>query len=351
MENRMIKYKVGNILSEDVEAIVNTVNCVGIMGRGLALQYKNKYPKNFKEYEIACKKEIVKPGKMFVYQTCQLFNPKYIINFPTKRHWKGKSKIEDIENGLDDLVRVIKKLHIKSIAIPPLGSGLGGLEWNLVKQRIEEKLSIIDCSIIIFEPLEKKIEKNICKNIPKMTAGRAALVGLIDKYLKGLMDPFVTLLEVHKLMYFMQEVGESLRLNYKKASYGPYADNLRHVLNVIEGHLVSGYEDGGDAPDKQIRLVPGAVEDAKIFLVDKKTTKNNFKKVSNLVEGFETPFGLELLSTVHWVIKYENARNVDEVIEKIYSWNDRKKQFSQKQIKIAIRILKEKNWITLSLNQ
>lgn len=346
----MIEYKNGDIFAEDAEAIINTVNCVGVMGRGLALQFKNKYAQNFKEYEMACKKEEVKPGTMFVYRTGQLTNPKYIINFPTKRHWKGKSRLEDIENGLDDLVKTIHKLGIKSISIPPLGSGLGGLDWQVVKKKIEAKIANIDCKIVVFEPLEQKIEKNIRTEAPKMTAGRAALVELIDRYLKGLMDPFVSLLEVHKLMYFMQEAGEPLRLKYQKAPFGPYADNLRHVFNAIEGHLISGYEDGGDAPEKQIKLVFGAVDDAKVFLNDKKTTQENFTKVARLIDGFETPFGLELLSTVHWVVKNENATSVEKVVEKIYTWNERKKQFSKRQIEVALDTLIKNNWIILGEN-
>ena len=172
----MIEYKNGDILREDVEAIVNTVNCVGIMGRGLALQFKNKFPQNFKEYQLACTNKEVQLGKMFVHQTGQLINPKYIINFPTKGHWKQKSKIEDISNGLDDLITIIEKYSIKYIAIPPLGSGLGGLDWKMVKKLIEEKLKNINCTIILFEPLE---QKSITKEIPKMTAGRAALIGSI----------------------------------------------------------------------------------------------------------------------------------------------------------------------------
>ena len=341
----MIEYKNGDILREDVEAIVNTVNCVGIMGRGLALQFKNKFPQNFKEYQLACKNKEVQLGKMFVHQTGQLINPKYIINFPTKGHWKQNSKIEDISNGLDDLTTIIEKYSIKSIAIPPLGSGLGGLDWKMVKKLIEEKLKNINCTVILFEPLEQKIEKSITKEIPKMTAGRAALIGLMDRYLQGLMDPFISLIEVHKLMYFMQESGEELRLKYKKAQFGPYADNLRHVLNTIEGHFISGYEDGGDAPTKQLKLIPKAVEDAKNYLTNKKNTNENFVKVAKLVDGFETPFGLELLSTVHWVVKNENASNLEEVISKIYNWNERKKQFSEKQIKIALDVLIKNNWI------
>lgn len=341
----MIEYKNGDILREDVEAIVNTVNCVGIMGRGLALQFKNKFPQNFKEYQLACTNKEVQLGKMFVHQTGQLINPKYIINFPTKGHWKQNSKIEDISNGLDDLITIIEKYSIKSIAIPPLGSGLGGLDWKMVKKLIEEKLKNINCTIILFEPLEQKIEKSITKEIPKMTAGRAALIGLMDRYLKGLMDPFISLIEVHKLMYFMQESGEELRLKYKKAQFGPYADNLRHVLNTIEGHFISGYEDGGDAPTKQLKLIPKAVEDAKNYLTNKKNTNENFVKVAKLVDGFETPFGLELLSTVHWVVKNENASNLEEVISKIYNWNERKKQFSRKQIQIALDTLVKNDWL------
>ncbi|WP_152055235.1 type II toxin-antitoxin system antitoxin DNA ADP-ribosyl glycohydrolase DarG [Aliarcobacter butzleri] len=341
----MIEYKNGDILREDVEAIVNTVNCVGIMGRGLALQFKNKFPQNFKEYQLACTNKEVQLGKMFVHQTGQLINPKYIINFPTKGHWKQNSKIEDISNGLDDLITIIEKYSIKSIAIPPLGSGLGGLDWNQVKKLIEEKLKNINCTIILFEPLEQKIEKSITKEIPKMTAGRAALIGLMDRYLKGLMDPFISLIEVHKLMYFMQESGEELRLKYKKAQFGPYADNLRHVLNTIEGHFISGYEDGGDAPTKQLKLIPKAVEDAKNYLTNKKNTNENFVKVAKLVDGFETPFGLELLSTVHWIVKNENASNLEEVISKIYNWNERKKQFSRKQIQIALDTLVKNDWL------
>lgn len=341
----MIEYKRGNIFKENVEALINTVNCVGIMGRGLALQFKNKFPDNYQEYVKVCKKNQVVPGKMFVYKTNQLLNPKYIINFPTKRHWRSKSKIEDIQNGLDDLKRVIKEFNITSIAIPPLGSGLGGLEWEEVKKIIEQKLQNIDSKIIVYEPLEQKITKVINKEIPKMTPGRAALIGLIDRYLQGLMDPFITLLEIHKLMYFMQEAGEELRLNYKKAIYGPYADNLRHVMNVIEGHFIYGYENGGDNPIKQIKLVPGAIEEAKEFLKDKIQTKQRCEKVSNLVDGFETPFGLELLATVHWVAKEIKSTNLDKITKEVYSWNERKKQFTKKQIKVALDRLKKSGYL------
>ena len=342
----MIEFTTGDILRANAEALVNTVNCVGIMGRGIALQFKNAFPANFKAYQTACAREEVRPGKMFVFETGTLGNPKFIINFPTKRHWKGKSRIEDIDSGLTALAEEIRERGIHSIAIPPLGSGLGGLNWGDVRPRIEAALrGINDLDIIIFEPNSDPVTTK-SREVPNMTSGRAALVVLMNRYLGGLMDPFVTLIEVQKLMYFMQEAGENLRLKYVKHHYGPYADNLRHVLTKIEGHLVSGYHDGGDAPDKQLELVPGAVKDAEAFLADDSQTRSRFDRVGKLVEGFETPFGLELLATVHWVATRENAASADDAVTKVYAWNDRKRRFTPRQIGIAFDILRENGWLS-----
>ena len=181
-----------------------------------------------------------------------------------------------------------------------------------------------------------------------MTAGRAALVGLIDRYRKGLLDPFVTLLEVHKLMYFMQTAGEPLKLRFSKGLYGPYAKNLRHVLHAIEGHFISGYADGGDAPDKPLELVPGAVEDAVVALRRSPETHERFERVASLVRGFESPFGLELLSTVHWILDHDHPDARAGLIAHTYGWNDRKRQFSPRQIELAADVLTGKGWVDSS---
>lgn len=347
----MIEYKTGNLLTEDADAIVNTVNCVGVMGRGIALQFKKQFPDNFKFYETACKNEEVLPGKMLVYPTNSLIGPKYIINFPTKRHWKGKSRLEDIELGLNNLVDTLEKFDIRSIAIPPLGCGLGGLDWSVVKTLIEKKLShLLNVKVIVFEPQDALSDDKVvrCKEVPDMTPGRAALVTLIHSYLDGMLDPFITLLEVHKLMYFMQEAGEGLKLKYSKAPYGPYIENLRHVLTHIEGHFISGYADGGDKPDKQLKLVPGAYDEAVRFLNNHNKTKENSKKVMELVDGFESPFGLELLATVHWIINKEKTHSKSEIVKSVYNWNSRKRQFSEKQIELAMNILIDRQWVSAS---
>ncbi len=345
----MINYKIGDLFNDNAEAIVNTVNCVGVMGRGIALQFKKRYPENFKEYEKRCRHGEIMPGRMFVHENNSLIGPKYIINFPTKRHWKGASRIEDIDSGLEDLVKVIKKYQIQSIAIPPLGSGLGGLEWAVVKAKIETALaSVADVEINVYEPSGAPKAEDMVRNkqVPQMTSGRAVLIKLIQIYLGGLLDPFVTLLEIHKLMYFMQISGEKLRLEYVKKTYGPYATNLSHVLNAVEGHMISGYADGGDNPRKQLKLIPGAIEDAEKFLSNQSDTLWRVKRVSELVDGFETPFGLELLATVHWLVENDDADSLDDVTRKLYAWNQHKTQFSSRQIEIALSRLISLNWIS-----
>jgi O-acetyl-ADP-ribose deacetylase (regulator of RNase III) len=344
----MISYTSGDILNADVEALVNTVNCVGIMGRGIALQFKNMFPENFEAYASACALDAMHPGKMFVFETGQLTNPRYIINFPTKRHWKGKSRIEDIDSGLVALREEIVRRGIRSIAVPPLGSGLGGLDWSAVKPRIVSALAPLqDVDVRIYEPKGAPEASAMVRSleVPKMTPGRAALIVLMQRYIGGLMDPFVSLLEVHKLLYFMQEAGEGLRLRYRKAHYGPFAENLTHLLRTVEGHFISGYADGGDAPEKLLEIVPGAIADAEAKLAAAVETRDRFDHVASLVDGFETPFGLELLATVHWVSRHEGARTVDEVISATYSWNDRKRRFSRDQLALAHEVLSRKGWL------
>lgn len=345
----MIRYTTGNILDAEAEALVNTVNCVGVMGRGIALQFKNVFPENFKAYAAACARGAVEPGRMFVYDTGELTLPRYIVNFPTKRHWRGKSRIEDIEAGLTALVGEVRSRGIRSIAVPPLGSGLGGLDWAQVKPLIERAMAeLTDVNVLIFEPggVAADSRANRSTKVPKLTQGRAALVGLMNRYLGGLMDPAVSLLEVHKLMYFQQAAGEPLQLRYVKGLYGPYAENLRHVLREIEGHLVSGYADGGDAPDKQLSLVPGAVEDAQAFLAAHPATRKRFERVVQLVDGFETPFGLELLSTVHWVMNELQSTEPATVERATYAWGARKQQFTSAQIRLAADRLESQGWAT-----
>jgi O-acetyl-ADP-ribose deacetylase (regulator of RNase III) len=345
----MIELKHNDILAADVEALVNTVNCVGVMGRGIALQFRKAFPENFKAYKAVCDRGELRPGKLFIHEQAQLTNPRYIINFPTKKHWKDKSRLTYIDAGLKALVQEVRRLGIRSIAIPPLGCGLGGLQWSDVRPRIERAFSALpEVHVLLYEPEGTPHAADMVKTsqAPKMTVGRAALLGLMNRYLAALMDPFISLLEIHKLMYFMQEAGEGLKLRYTKGIYGPYAENLRHVLSQIEGHFIQGYADAEDAPDKEIELIPDAVTKAEAFLARHPDTHEHFDRVVDLVEGFETSFGMELLSTVHWVAMREGAVTVDQAIEKTHAWSPRKHMFEPAQIRIAWEVLQQKGWLS-----
>src|SRR5258708_11925856 len=303
----MIELAKGNLMQAPVEALVNTVNTAGVMGRGIALQFKQAHPAMFRAYEAACKAGQVTLGKMHVFDLGGLVGgPRWIINFPTKGHWRAASRIKDIESGLQDLIATIRRLGIRSIAIPPLGCGNGGLTWSDVRPRIEAAFAAVpDVRVLLYPPgpapdaaaMPNRTER------PNMTMGRAALILLIDRYLKGLLDPFISLLEIHKLMYFMQEAGQPLKLKYEAKPFGPYARNLRQVLICLETHYTQGYGDGKDKPATPIHLLPGAVEEASAFLREDSEALARIDRVAALIEGFEDPFGLELLSTVHWVMR------------------------------------------------
>jgi O-acetyl-ADP-ribose deacetylase (regulator of RNase III) len=180
---------------------------------------------------------------------------------------------------------------------------------------------------------------------PSMTPGRAVLIELMVRYCEAVLDPFVSLLEIHKLMYLMQEAGEPLRLKFEKGVYGPYAKNLRHVLNELEGHFLTGYGDAADKPELPIELLPNAQEAAAKLLSEHPETQARFDRVARLIHGFETPFGMELLSTVHWVATRESAATVAEAIQRTHSWNQRKRIFDDKQIRLGWHVLEEQGWL------
>ena len=348
----MIKITKGNLLEAKAEALVNTVNTVGVMGKGIALQFKKAFPENYEAYKKACDAGSVEPGRMFVFELSDMFGLRYIVNFPTKRHWKGKSKMADVESGLKALATEIKERGIRSIAIPPLGCGLGGLPWPAVRKAIEEALGDLeDVKILLYEPAGAPLAKDMSNRTkrPNMTIGRAAILGLMSRYHETGFDYRLSLLEIQKLAYFMQEAGQPLKLNYAKNYYGPYADNLRQVLSHIEGHFTTGYGDGKNAPSTPVSFVPEAAQEAENFLANHPETLERFNRVTELIQGFETPYGMELLSTVHWVCTHQNeaAKNAPDIaVREVQAWSQRKKRMMPpKHITVAWNRLKGHGWI------
>lgn len=344
----MIEFSHGNLLQADVEALINTVNTAGVMGKGIALQFKQAFPANFVAYEKAAKRGEIMPGKMFVFETGAFSNPRYIINFPTKRHWRGKARLDDIETGLQDLIQVLRDKKIHSVAVPPLGCGFGGLDWEEVRPLITSALeSLPEVHALVYPPegTPSAEKMKIGTSRPRLTIGRAALIELITKY--ALPGYQLTQLEIQKLAYFLQASGEQLKLNYVKQQYGPYAENLHFVLQVLSGHYLTGYGDrsGGRA---NLHLLQGANEEAEAFLNQYPETKERLERVAQLIQGFETPYGMELLATVHWLAGEDpNVKEDPQAAVKGFeAWNQRKRNyFKPEHIFTAWERLHNSGWL------
>ncbi len=343
----------GNLLEADVEAVVNTVNTEGVMRKGIALQFRKAYPDNYEVYRRACKAGEIQPGRMFIFDRQALANPRFIINFPTKRHWRNPSRMEDIESGLKALVAEVRRLGVRSVAVPPLGCGLGGLPWREVLQRMREAFAQVpEIRWLVYEPAGAPDAKGIRNRTPrpKMTKGRAAVLGLINRYLVPGFDYPVSLLEIQKLVYFLTEAGEELaQVKFVKHHYGPYADVLRHVLEKMDGHFITGFGAGENKPDTPIQLEPEAAAEAEHYLKEHDDTRARFDRVSELIEGFETPFGMELLATVHWVATREDAeaaRKSEAAANAVRAWSTRKAELMRpEQVAAAWRRLTDLGWI------
>lgn len=345
----MIQLGSGNLLDAQIDALVNTVNTAGVMGKGIALQFKKAFPTSYDVYRKECDAGRVQIGKVLVVHLGTLV-PRYIVHFPTKKHWRSPSKLDYVAQGLVDLVEQVRALGIRSIAIPPLGCGNGGLAWADVRPLIETAFAALpDVRAILYEPTgapEPAAMPNRTK-LPNMTAGRAAVLAMMDRYLSTGFLYRLSLLEIQKFAYFLQEAGQPLKLTYTAGPYGPYADNLRHVLSHIDGHFTEGYGDGRNAPDTPITLLPGAADQAAAFLAEDPATRARIDRVSALIEGFETPFGMELLATVHWVMAHsQDAReSEDAAIAAVHGWNARKaERMKPSQLRTVWSHLRQHGW-------
>lgn len=343
----MIQSATGDLLAADAEAYVNTVNTVGVMGKGIALQVRQAFPAVYDEYRRAARQGAIRPGQVQAVATGRLTNPRWILNFPTKRHWRERSRIEDIEAGLHDLVRVIRERAITSVAVPPLGCGSGGLEWRDVRPRIEHALGdLAGVRVLLYAPTgaPDADTMHVATRRPVLTPARAAIIKLFESY--AVPGYRLTMLEVQKLAYFLQVAGEPLRLRFVKAKYGPYAEALHHVLQRLEGHAIRGY--GDRSRDASIRVLPEALDEASDVLADQPDTLGRIGRVTRLIEGLETPHGLELLATVHWVAQEDAAarRDAAVAVSAVHAWNPRKRAtFREDHVRVAWDRLRDEHWI------
>jgi O-acetyl-ADP-ribose deacetylase (regulator of RNase III) len=325
----MVTYTQGNLLEADVDAVVNTVNTVGIMGKGIALMFKEQFQRNFEAYARACDAGEVRIGKMFVTENKELFGPRWIINFPTKTHWRVKTKIEWVEDGLKDLVRVIREKKIQSIAIPPLGCGNGGLDWGDVRPLIEAALAELDeVNALVYEPTSKY--QNVAKRtgVEKLTPARALVAEMVRRY--SLLGLECSILEVQKLGWFLERGvtrfggSDELKFRFQANKYGPYSHNLTKLLDSLDGSYLQCDKRLADADPLDLIWF----NDAKYDRVQAYLNSGEGRQFSSVLEwasatidGFESPLGMELLATVDWMMQHDDIEpTVEGVMEGLKGW-------------------------------
>ncbi|HMQ49693.1 MAG TPA: macro domain-containing protein [Saprospiraceae bacterium] len=340
----MITYKTGNMLSAPVEALVNTVNTVGVMGKGIALQFKESFPENYKAYALAAKREEIKTGKMFVTALNRIDQLRYIINFPTKQHWKAPSQLSYISEGLVDLRHILLELNIQSVAIPPLGCGNGGLDWAVVRPMIEQALTGLEIDIQVFEPsaeVTARLEKEVADKQVNLTPARAMMLSLLYHYRH--LGEYASEFAAEKLMYFLQRVGEpQLQLDFQKYFYGPYSGKVRHVLFALNGQFIHGVSLKNNRPFDPIELNIDRIGEVNRFIKEQASIeqRKRLEILIELLDGFQSPAGLELLASLDFLILENKTFDVALLGKALKKWSGRKKRlFTNHQIAAALKRL------------
>ncbi|WP_294196905.1 macro domain-containing protein [uncultured Sphingomonas sp.] len=343
-----ITFKIGDMFAEPVEAIVNTVNCVGVMGKGVALAFKKRWPANFKVYKAACDAGTLVPGTVLTYEQHQLFGtgePRFLVNFPTKLDWRDPSRLSYIETGLDALIADIRRLGIRSIALPPLGCGNGGLDWADVKPIIVEKLSVLDdVDIIVLAPRDSADEPEfVGKTTLAMNATRATLLKTLSE-LEIQFDGAFDRLSLQKIVYLLQAFGIDFKLDFRRNLYGPYSETLKKAFGALERHgMIAGFFDG----EKRAHVTPAGCAGADEFLITRGiATDPVIQNLSRLIEGYESPYGMELLSSVHALASDGEARTAEDVAVALSGGRDHRNTFDDPSIHAAYDRLANDGLIT-----
>lgn len=331
----MITEVTGNLLRDDAQALVNTVNTVGVMGKGLALQFKRAYPEVFRVYEAACQAGDVLPGRILPVRLAD--TDRWVLNFPTKRHWRQPSRLVDIATGLDDLVRVLSELKIRSVAVPPLGCGNGGLDWAVIRPLIIQRLGALPVEVRLYglgtpaaEDMPTRTER------PDLTLARARLLAALGRYIRtaweaGITDrPRASLIEVQKVAYLIQSAGLDLGLRFEPYKYGPFSGRLHRGLSSMEGHYILGYGDGTGGARADVRLMEGVTNAAEALVGGDLEFERVWARLREVVQGYEYPDGMELLASVHYLATCPGETgDPAKVAVALAEWSERKRRIFQ----------------------
>ncbi len=339
----MINYIEGNLFESKAEALVNTVNTAGIMGKGIALQFKKEFPHNYKVYKIACQNKNFSIGDLLITEEeSLLYGKKIIIDLPTKTDWRKPSEYSYIEIGLKKLVQAIREREIKSIAIPPLGSGNGGLNWGNVRTLMETTLAGLDCDIFIYQP-NSTINEAMKKERVKLTPARAMLLAVLFEFVKN--GEFVSEFAAEKVAYFLQRfgAGDVFKLDFKPNFYGPYSGKVKRVLFYLNGSYITGYSAMDKKPFEELGIVMDSENEVLDYL--NKTGHSEYlqivSKTKQFLSGFYSSFGLELLSTIDFLAQKNQTQELGTISSNLNNWSDRKRTLfaNQKFVELALNRL------------
>ncbi|EOD9426170.1 TPA: macro domain-containing protein [Vibrio harveyi] len=342
----MISYEKGDLFNDSAEALVNAVNTVGVMGKGLAYQFKERYPENFDKYRAACKKDELSVGTVFPVELNRNEGPRYILNFPTKAHWRGKSKIEYITEGVADLVRLVKELGISSVAVPALGSGLGGLPWSQVHKVLCAAFDQApEVQWNIYAPNDAPAERTPMK----LTVGRSILLLALDMYLKSSRKEKLSELEAHGLVYLLNIRGALAAIPYDTFRNIPFSSVLHDSLKKMDGHCLylSGINKGPEAT--YISLDKNYLIEAKELINKERVSLASLREVKELISGYQSNEGMSIISTVLWAVEQPSAQNDDisreQIVNLVFEQLSKQRGISEGLIRGAFERLIEESWL------
>lgn len=337
----MIRFTKGNLMTANAEALVNTVNTVGVMGKGIALQFKEEFPKNFTIYANACKSGELVPGKLLITkEKNRSGEEKTIINFPTKLNWRNPSKYEYIKDGLTELVKAIEENQITSIAIPPLGCGNGGLKWETVKGLIEDAMKDVEADIYIYEPnteIKSILQVDSTTKDAKLTPPRGLITYAMYYY--DSLGENCSLFVANKLAYFLQRMGSKSFEDVKFTAhyYGPYSPKIAHIIYSLNGTFIKGFEQMNATAFEPLTMQYSRINEVSSYVRTlEKSEQDCLKGTIRLISGFESTLALEVLATVDFIRHNNPGISLQDTIVVIHNWSERKnKLFKNEYIQIA----------------
>jgi O-acetyl-ADP-ribose deacetylase (regulator of RNase III)/uncharacterized protein YwgA len=356
----MVKVLMGDILKSNAQTLVNTVNCVGIMGKGIALEFKEQFPDMFNDYVARCNRNEVRLGRPYLYKR---LTPPWILNFPTKGHWRSVSRIEDIVKGLKYLLQQYKEWRITSLAVPPLGCGQGQLEWKIVGPTLYRYLNQLDIPVELYAPHDTPHEElqpefldqeiDIKPVEPGLAPERVkpSWVALVEILSRLEQEPYhwpVGRTTFQKIVYIATQEGLPTGLHYQKSSFGPFSPELKSVITRLVNNGLIREEQLGRM--FAVKVGPTFADARKAYLNELSQWESIIEKTTDLFMRIQTGQS-EVVATVLFAANTLADRKKEEpsekdVLNEVMQWKQRRRpKLDDKEVAYTIRNLAALKWL------